>query len=179
MHRAICRLIASGVTVAAAAGNESEDAAVWAAPAMYDEVIAVAAMADFDGKTGGLGSCPYPDPDPIQWCLGEVDDTRAFFSNFGTDIDMTAPGVVVETLSPFGFDSEGNHFPYPDGWQVVSGTSYSSPHVAGAAALYKSRHPRATPAQVKAALLRTGTYDYDNSDDPDGIKEPLLNVARF
>ena len=177
MHRAICRLVDAGVTVAAAAGNETSDTAA-RTPAAYDEVIAVSAMADFDGIPGGLDKFGaeelYAD-----FCPGIHDDTVAFFSNFGPDIDLIAPGVCVETLFPFGYDSAGNSFPDPDAWQLVSGTSFSSPHVAGAAALYKSNHPKASPAKVRAALVAAGTFDYDDSLDPDGIKEPLLNVASF
>jgi subtilisin family serine protease len=55
----------------------------------------------------------------------------------------------------------------------------ASPHVAGAAALYRAVNPTASPAQVKAALLSAGNTGWTNSDDPDGIKEPLLNAAGF
>jgi subtilisin family serine protease len=61
------------------------------------------------------------------------------------------------------------------GYNTISGTSMASPHVAGAAALYKSTHPTATPAQVKTALQAAGTYDW--TGDPDGSQEPLLNVS--
>jgi subtilisin family serine protease len=55
----------------------------------------------------------------------------------------------------------------------------ASPHVAGAAALYKSTHPSATPAQVKAALQSAGNFNWNDTDDPDPTKEPLLNVDAF
>jgi subtilisin family serine protease len=53
----------------------------------------------------------------------------------------------------------------------------ASPHVAGAAALYKSINPDASPADVKAALIGSGSNDWDSSQDPDGLKEPLLDVT--
>ena len=53
----------------------------------------------------------------------------------------------------------------------------ASPHVAGAAALYASRNPDATPSQIRAALIESGTYDW--TGDPDGTKEPLVNVTGF
>ncbi len=62
-------------------------------------------------------------------------------------------------------------------YHTISGTSMAAPHVAGAAALYKSQNPGAGPADVKEALQNLGNYLWDASDDPDGIKEPLLNVA--
>ncbi len=52
----------------------------------------------------------------------------------------------------------------------------ASPHVAGAAALYKATHPGASPSQVKSALRSTGNLNWNNIDDPDGIKERLLSV---
>jgi subtilisin family serine protease len=61
----------------------------------------------------------------------------------------------------------------------MSGTSMASPHVAGAAALYRAVNPTASPAQVRQALLSAGNTGWTNSDDPDGIKEPLLNVGTF
>ena len=64
-------------------------------------------------------------------------------------------------------------------YDTLSGTSMASPHVAGAAALYKANNPAATPAQVKAALQGAGTSNWDDADDPDNTKEPLLNVSGF
>ncbi len=54
MHRAICRLVAAGVTVVAAAGNNSFSASRLI-PASYNEVITVSALADTDGLPGGVG----------------------------------------------------------------------------------------------------------------------------
>ncbi|MBD0291541.1 MAG: S8 family serine peptidase [Thermoleophilia bacterium] len=60
--------------------------------------------------------------------------------------DVTAPGV--EILSSV---------PRKDGlWQSYNGTSMAAPHVAGAAALLRERHPRWTVAQIKSALVLTG-----------------------
>jgi subtilisin len=55
----------------------------------------------------------------------------------------------------------------------------ASPHVAGAAALYKSTHSTATPAQVKSALQAAGNLNWNNADDGDSTKERLLNVDAF
>jgi subtilisin len=160
MHRAICRSVAAGVTYAVAAANAHEDAAN-SIPAAYDEVITVSALADFDGQPGGLGA---------PTCRADVDDTFADFSNFGADVDLIAPGVCITSTVPVGLGSYG----------TISGTSMASPHVAGGAALYASTHPGATPATVKAALQAAGTFDWTwPSEDPDGIQEPLLNVATF
>jgi subtilisin family serine protease len=156
-HQAICNAVSAGVTFVVAAGNDSDDAANHR-PAAFDEVITVSALADFDGKSGGTGSAT---------CRSDADDTFANFSNFGNDVDLIAPGVCI--LSTW---NDG-------GTNTISGTSMASPHAAGAAALYKATNSSATPTQVKTALQDAGNMLWDNSDDPDGTKEPLLDVSGF
>lgn len=157
MHEAICNSVAAGVTYVVAAGNESDDAANHV-PAAYDEVITVSALADYNGLPGGGAAAT---------CYSDVDDTFAGFSNYGADVDLIAPGVCIYSSYKGG------------GYTTMSGTSMASPHVAGGAALYKATHPSATPAQVKAALTGSGSIDWNNADDPDGIKEPLLSVGSY
>jgi subtilisin family serine protease len=65
------------------------------------------------------------------------------------------------------------------GYNTISGTSMATPHVTGAAALYLSTHPTATPTQVKSALQAAGSSDWNDVDDPDNTKEPLLDVTGF
>ncbi|OWU65986.1 MAG: peptidase S8 [Armatimonadetes bacterium Cent15-Ar3] len=75
---------------------------------------------------------------------------RASFSNYGaTQVDLFAPGNGIWSTVP----GNGNTSSYAS----YSGTSMATPHVAGAAALYKSLNPSATAAQVKAALLGQAT----------------------
>ena len=100
-------------------------------------------------------------------CRPDVDDTFADFSNYGADVDLIAPGVCI--LSTW----KGS------GYNTISGTSMASPHVAGAAALYKAGNPGASPTQVKSALQNGGTLDWNDIDDPDNTKEKLLNVDNF
>jgi len=45
--------------------------------------------------------------------------------------------------------------------------------------LYKAIHASATPAQVKSALITAATTDWNDVDDPDHTKEPLLNISSF
>jgi subtilisin len=156
-HNAICRSVAAGVTYVVAAGNSSANANNFQ-PATYEEVITVSALADFNGAPGGGAAST---------CRADVDDTFANFSNYGADVDLIAPGVCI--LSTWKGSS----------YNTISGTSMASPHVAGAAALYKANNPSATPAQVKSALINNGNSNWNNVDDPDGIKEPLLNVKNF
>ena len=156
-HEAICASVAAGVTYAVAAGNDSADAAE-SAPAAYDEVITVSALSDFNGLPGG--GAPST-------CRSDVDDTFANYSNYGSDVDLVAPGTCILSTWMNG------------GYNTISGTSMATPHVAGGAALYAATHPTATPAQVKSALQSAGTLDWNDSDDPDSTKERLLNVAGF
>jgi subtilisin family serine protease len=127
--------------VVVAAGNSKEDLAK-AVPANYDEVLAVTAMADFDGKAGGLfsgaASCTTKD----------TDDVAASFSNFAVpgapDADhvIAAPGVCI-------------HSTWNDGkFKSISGTSMASPHVAGLVARCIDAGPCAgmAPAQIIAKL---------------------------
>ncbi len=79
--------VATGVVYVAAAGNDSIPASqTW--PAVSPDVITVSAIADGDGKPGGLVSPS---------CMLELDDTLADFSNFGPAIDIAAPGVCIRS----------------------------------------------------------------------------------
>jgi len=153
-HQAICASVAAGVTYVVAAGNGAADAAR-TIPAAYDEVITVSALADSDAQAGGLGG---------NTCVGDPDDTLARFSNFGPDIDIAASGECVGSTTLGGTYGGG------------SGTSFAAPAVSGAAALYISTHPYATPAQVRAALLAAAEPG-PITGDPDTYPEGILNVS--
>lgn len=103
--------------------------------------------------------------------LPEVGDVMASFSSRGgtgmslgiAKPDVTAPGVQVlagqtSTLAV----SEGG--PQGELFQAIQGTSMSSPHVAGAAALLKHLHPDWTPGQIKSALMTTATGNVRKED---------------
>ena len=161
LHAAICRLVASGVTVVAAAGNNSFNASRLI-PASYDEVITVSALADTDGSPGGAGGNAC-----LSWGGYDKDDTFADFSNYGADVDLIAPGKCILSTLP------GNRY------GVLSGTSMAAPLVTGAVALYKSSRPLATPDQVKAALEAMGNLDWNTTTDRDPYHEPLLDVSKI
>ena len=83
---AISNSVAAGITYVVAAGNSAIDAATFS-PANHPDVIAVSAISDTDGKCGELGQ-------PSSF--GDADDTfAASFSNFGSVIDMSAPGSDI------------------------------------------------------------------------------------
>jgi subtilisin len=160
LHQAICRLVASGVTVVAAAANDSASASA-RVPASYNEVITVSALADTDGKPGGLGGNRC-----YSWGTYDKDDTFADFSNYGSDVDLIAPGKCIWST-------------VPGGYQYMSGTSMAAPHVTGAVALLKQDRPYLTPAEVREALQYLGTTNWKTWTDPDPYHEHLLDVSRI
>ena len=164
-HTAISKSVSAGVTYVVAAGNEAKDASS-VIPASFPEVIAVSAIVDTDGKCGAKSS--------ISTTAGK-DDTFASFSNYGSVIDIAAPGVLIKTTTK------------GDSYSSFTGTSAATPHVAGAAALYKSEHPEATPSDIKSALRSLGSSPATTCDgnghgyftgDRDNNAEPLLYIGR-
>ena len=90
----------------------------------------------------------------------ERGDVMASFSSRGgpgltlgvSKPDVTAPGVqILAGHTPLSVDPETG--PQGELFQAIAGTSMSSPHVAGAAALLKDLHPDWTPGQIKSALM--------------------------
>ena len=155
IHNAIKASVAAGVTYVVAAGNAGSNAAT-TAPAKYPEVIAVSAFCDSDGKPGGLGPS-------LSACN---DDGFANFSNYGSVVDISAPGVDTRSLAVGG------------GINVMSGTSFAAPHVAGAAALYIAQSGRVGPSAVRAALIAASEKGAIPGD-PDGIDEGRVSVGSF
>jgi subtilisin family serine protease len=160
LHKAICRLYRARITVVAAAANEQQSASRYV-PAAYNEVITVSALADTDGRPGGLGG---------KRCYSfgsyDVDDTFANFSNYGSDVDVIAPGKCIWSTVL------GSSYGY------MTGTSMATPHVTGAVALYKASRPLATPTEVRESLRYLGNLGWRTSTDPDSIHEPLLDLRR-
>lgn len=101
-----------GITLIAAAGNDNTNQ--WSYPASYVPVISVGAI----GK----------------------DNTKANFSNYGSWIDITAPGTDMFSTN------------YSGGYKSGNGTSYSAPLISGLAALVKAQHPQWSPDKIEWAL---------------------------
>ncbi|MFJ8921279.1 S8 family peptidase [Streptomyces sp. NPDC102415] len=139
LDAAVQKAIASGVTFAVAAGNESSDA--------------------------GEGS-PSRVPEAITVASSTVDDEQSSFSNFGSVVDIYAPGSDITSAWN---DSD-------DATNTISGTSMATPHVVGAAAVYLGGHPDATPEEVATALTDGATPDAI-SNATEGTANKLLKVV--
>lgn len=165
LHTAICQWLKKGVTYVVAAGNEAAST-LGSLPAAYEEVITGAALADFDGRPGGAGTAR------TEICTETVDDSFACFSNFGTAVDIAAPGVSIYSTVPTGPCT----LCAATGYEFASGTSMAAPFVAGAAALYKQERPSATPAEVKQYLLKRWEQG-PIPQGPDVTEEGILYVG--
>lgn len=160
LHVAICASTRAGTTYVAAAGNDGVDIAQ-VVPASYDEVIAVTAMTDVDGRPGALGrdDCSGVSLSTI----GEADDAPASFSNFsasGADTShmLAAPGTCVMTTA-----ADGRTPTYAS----VQGTSFSAPAVAGVLALCiaegrcRDRKPK---AQIRILIADAAAWNARHPD---------------
>ena len=120
LDNAVTNSINSGVTYAIAAGNSNRNACSFS-PARTPAAITVGATTSTDA--------------------------RASYSNYGSCLDLFAPGSSI--TSAWSTSTSAIN--------TISGTSMAAPHVAGVAALYKQGNPGATPAQVRAALVANAT----------------------
>ena len=107
-------LVQQGISVVAAAGNEGESACL-SSPARSVQAITVAAT----GRN----------------------DVRPEWSNFGSCVDVFAPGADIVSAKVGG------------GYRSIDGTSMAAPHVTGLVTRFLGMNPRATPAMVRSAVI--------------------------
>ena len=155
LHKAICKSATAGIIYTVAAGNSGANSSGFVPAAYDDAVITVSALADSDGESGGLGAVTS---------YG-LDDTFASFSNFGSVVDLGAPGVSIYSTWKGG------------GYNTISGTSMASPHVAGSAALYIKSHPGFSWSQVRDGLAANAEDLNAGHTDSSGFHaEPVLQA---
>lgn len=149
----------AGVIIVAAAGNSNSASPFY--PASYNGVVSVSATAP--------------------------DNTRAYYSNYGSRIDVAAPGGDLRfdtngdgqndgVISTSVDDSSGSR---QESYALQQGTSMATPHVAAVAALMKAVHPTMTPAQFDN-LLSAGdiTDDIGDSGRDNDFGHGLINAYK-
>jgi len=147
VDKAVRRSIAAGVTYVVIAGNQNQDASL-ASPARVVEAITLGATGD-----DVIGHNP-------------VTDQRAPFSNFGSVLDLFAPGAQIPTDT----NSSDTGTTSTD-----SGTSFSAPHVAGAVAQLLQLDPLACPSTISGTITSNATANRV-SDPGTGSPNLLLYV---
>ncbi len=138
LNAAVDAAVDAGVVSAVAAGNSAVDAC-GASPASAPKALTVGAL------TNSL--------------------TAAYFSNYGSCVDVYAPGESITSLW------------LGSGTATISGTSMASPHAAGVAALYIAANPTKTAAEVTAAIVAAGKSNCALSSCSPNLTLNIQNLA--
>ncbi|MGE0550867.1 MAG: S8 family serine peptidase [Kofleriaceae bacterium] len=138
LNQAARNAIAAGITMVIAAGNENRDA-----------------------------SLNSPASEPLAITVGATDrnDVRSTFSNYGSLVDLSAPGTDIMSA---GIASN-------QATLLLSGTSMATPHVSGVVAAYLATHPTTTPAQMQELLKQKAIPG--KITNPTGSPNLLLNAS--
>ena len=108
--------------------------------------VAAAGNSANDNDSSPFYPAAYDLDNLIAVAATDSDDELAYFSNYGADsVHVAAPGVGILSTVP------------NNGYSSYQGTSMAAPHVSGAAALYLSANPDATPAKTAERIIATAT----------------------
>lgn len=120
-------------------------------------ILFIAAAGNSASNNDATASYPsnYPNANVIAVASTTSTGAMSSFSQYGaTTVDLGAPGSAIWSTVPVS-SGKGKNATIGSGYASYNGTSMATPHVTGAAALYKSTRPTATAAEVKAAILNS------------------------
>ena len=167
VHDAVRYARANGSVVVFSAGNSEENASAHPGCSIPESVCVSASLVSKDSLIQG----------PKKRASIKIAD----FSNFGVQVDITAPGEAVWSTTPcLATDENGNLAPakcsFPqDYYANWDGTSMAAPHVAALAALVAAVNPRLTPDQIKSVIQITASDAFEPGYDALG-GAGLINV---
>ncbi|MET7640443.1 S8 family peptidase [Streptomyces sp. NPDC005438] len=127
-------------------GGSTSEAKDKAVRGMVDAGVAVSVSAGNSG-VDACGQSPAREPSALTVGATARDDKRAGFSNYGSCVDLFAPGADIQSAS---HESDTAH-------KSRDGSSMATPHVTGVAARYLAEHPDAAPGEVFDAIRETAT----------------------
>ena len=144
---------------------------------LYDAGITVIFASGNEGDDFDLR--PTSDESELDWVIGvggtAEDNEVAYYSNYGSNIDILAPSGDKEnfTIGVLGLDifKDGDHQDgiVNDNYAFTEGTSFSAPIVAGVVALMYSVNPNITPKRVREILISTADKIGDTTYDKNGF----------
>ncbi|XP_072177689.1 aqualysin-1-like [Diadema setosum] len=143
-------------------GSYAEDEVLTLMDQMGVLVVVAAGNSDYE-------SCrrsPARSREALTVGASEIDDERAYFSNWGGCVDIFAPGRYITAASWLGDDL----------YRTISGTSMATPHVAGVAAVHLGMDPSRTPADLRDIIMNTAARD--KVQDPNGAPNLLLQIPK-